>query len=516
MPAPIRFARLPVSLPLSDIQAEIIALPNAWKAHLNTAHYQGNWTVLSLRSPGGNPDHVVADSLDGSGWADTPLMGHMPRLRAFLDSLPFPLWAVRLLRLEAGAYIKEHRDLDLSYEQGEIRLHFPLITHPAVEFVIDGQRVPMGPGECWYVNANLPHRVANPGPGDRIHLVIDGPVTTEVKTLVERGMVHRRMPPVELAAGLRNWIPTALVRRDDEWLCRWLDAADVPFTDPFFDETLNICRNRPENRHSFAVLGSVDSMMEWAPALPSVPPSAFIFHVSRCGSTLAAQLLGMDPAHIVLAEVPFIDDLLRAAHRGAALPDLVGALRAAFAFYGQQRNGTETRLWVKTDSWHVFFYPYLRALYPETLFYLLYREPSAVLYSHRKRRGMQSVPGIIEQDIIGGEPPATTDLDAYMAMVLGRYMERFLDIAAVDPLARLVNYSEGILPIVERIARETDTPLTRHDQMTERLRFNAKEPSQVFAEEPGSGLPPAMLAPLAVLYERLERARLSMRDEALG
>jgi Aspartyl/Asparaginyl beta-hydroxylase len=32
----------------------------------------------------------------------------------------------------------------------------------------------MNEGECWYINANFTHSVANNGNEDRIHLVIDG------------------------------------------------------------------------------------------------------------------------------------------------------------------------------------------------------------------------------------------------------------------------------------------------------------------------------------------------------
>jgi quercetin dioxygenase-like cupin family protein len=31
----------------------------------------------------------------------------------------------------------------------------------------------MAAGECWYVNVNEPHRVANAGSTPRIHLVVD-------------------------------------------------------------------------------------------------------------------------------------------------------------------------------------------------------------------------------------------------------------------------------------------------------------------------------------------------------
>jgi hypothetical protein len=42
-----------------------------------------------------------------------------------------------------------------------------------VEFYLDGELLPMEPGECWYLNLDLPHRVQNLGSSDRLHLVVD-------------------------------------------------------------------------------------------------------------------------------------------------------------------------------------------------------------------------------------------------------------------------------------------------------------------------------------------------------
>ena len=80
---------------------------------------------------------------------------------------------MRLLRLQAGSSIAEHRDYRLGYEDGEVRLHVPVVTDVGVAFFLAGVRVPMAAGECWYLNVNLPHRVENRSPIDRIHLVID-------------------------------------------------------------------------------------------------------------------------------------------------------------------------------------------------------------------------------------------------------------------------------------------------------------------------------------------------------
>jgi hypothetical protein len=93
------------------------------------------------------------------------------------------LQAVRLLKLNAGSVIKEHRDAELNFENGEIRLHIPVRTHPDVEFLLDQEKLTLQEGECWYMNVNLLHSVKNSSPVNRVHLVIDAVVNDRVKAL---------------------------------------------------------------------------------------------------------------------------------------------------------------------------------------------------------------------------------------------------------------------------------------------------------------------------------------------
>jgi len=141
--------------------------------HFNTAYYEGDWSVLPLRSIGGRADHIYPDPTATHEFADTPLLDRCPQVRAALTAFDCELQAVRFLRLKAGSIIKEHTDYNLGFEDGEVRLHIPVVTNPAVEFVLGGKRIVMKPGEVWYHDFNLPHRVANQGDTDRIHLVLD-------------------------------------------------------------------------------------------------------------------------------------------------------------------------------------------------------------------------------------------------------------------------------------------------------------------------------------------------------
>ena len=186
----ISHARLHLFPELSRLQAEVQSLSNPWTAHFNTKHYDGEWTALPLRVPGGDSERIIPDIVGNEDYSDTPLMQACPAVRALLNSMQCPILAVRFLNLKSGAVIKPHRDHELAFEKGEARLHFPVFTNPQVEFYIEGELVPMQEGECWYINANLMHRVANNGATDRIHLVIDCKVNDWLKEQFEQGEKH--------------------------------------------------------------------------------------------------------------------------------------------------------------------------------------------------------------------------------------------------------------------------------------------------------------------------------------
>jgi len=147
---------------------------NKWVPHFNTGGYTGNWKVISLYSADGTEQNIYMPLANNQALSATPLMKNCHYFREVLDSFQFQILAVRLLRLEAGAEIKPHTDHELGYEDGQFRLHIPIVTNPDIEFILDGERLTMLPGECWYTNVNFVHSVANRGTIDRVHLVIDG------------------------------------------------------------------------------------------------------------------------------------------------------------------------------------------------------------------------------------------------------------------------------------------------------------------------------------------------------
>jgi quercetin dioxygenase-like cupin family protein len=107
--------------------------------------------------------------------------------------------AVRLMKLDAGAIIKPHSDHKLNFEEGEVRLHIPVVTNPQVKFYLEAERLVMEAGSCWYLNLARQHEVINDGPTARIHLVIDGLVNDWLAAYFHNGAHRQRaeaLPPL--------------------------------------------------------------------------------------------------------------------------------------------------------------------------------------------------------------------------------------------------------------------------------------------------------------------------------
>jgi aspartyl/asparaginyl beta-hydroxylase len=180
--------RLPITFDAEGLRADLDGLtPDDWIPHFNTFTYEGDWSGLALRSVGGVAKQLYPDPTATEEFADTSYLERCPATRAALDAFDCQLLSARFLKLAVGATIREHRDLNLGYEDGELRVHVPVQTNPDVEFLLEGRRIDMQEGEAWYLDLNLPHAVANRGETDRVHLVVDCVVNEWVRAQLEQG-----------------------------------------------------------------------------------------------------------------------------------------------------------------------------------------------------------------------------------------------------------------------------------------------------------------------------------------
>ena len=173
----IKYLQLPFYFDADLLQQEVAAISAMnWVPHYQVKHYEGAWNAIPLRSIDGKTDDIIISPAQKNNYQDTVFLENSPYLKTVLQNFQCPLQAVRLLKLNAGSSIKEHRDAELNFESGEIRLHIPVLTHADVEFILDKERLSLQEGECWYLNFNLLHAINNNSPINRVHLVIDAVV----------------------------------------------------------------------------------------------------------------------------------------------------------------------------------------------------------------------------------------------------------------------------------------------------------------------------------------------------
>lgn len=179
----IKYLRLPFDFSTEPLLQEIHAVTGEWLAHYNSGGYEGEWKALPLRTMGGSLTQHMAEG--STSFEDTALLAQCPAIKNIIDGFQCEKASVRVLNLRPGAVIKEHRDRELAYEQGEARIHIVLQTNPGVLFYVDGENMALQPGSCWYMNFDLPHRLENNGATDRLHLVMDCIVNDWLRDLFE-------------------------------------------------------------------------------------------------------------------------------------------------------------------------------------------------------------------------------------------------------------------------------------------------------------------------------------------
>ncbi|MBL4829753.1 MAG: aspartyl/asparaginyl beta-hydroxylase domain-containing protein [Aliivibrio sp.] len=183
MPNIIYTAQLSLQCDVMALQKEVLSCVfRDWVDHVNRDCYSGLWDVLPIRTLATHLDkHPILQSfnLEQKGdWVYLPIIHVLPQIRNIIEWFQCDVEAVRLMRLKPGAHIQPHQDKGLAMEHGFARFHIPICAVEQVEFIVNGELVPMQNGELWYLNADATHSVKHVGNEDRINLVIDCKVNT--------------------------------------------------------------------------------------------------------------------------------------------------------------------------------------------------------------------------------------------------------------------------------------------------------------------------------------------------
>jgi hypothetical protein len=277
--------------------------------------------------------------------------------------------------------------------------------------------------------------------------------------------------------GVNGWTPVRASPRDGELVVEWRWLDDAPFREPFFADTVQLALERP-----FTLLfpreTTVDALAE---AEPGLEPNGFIFHMSRCGSTLVTQMLAAVPEFLVLSEPLLVNDVLRAPGTD---DERVRRLQLAIAALGRRRSGSERGYVLKLDPWATHDLPLIRRAFPDTPWLFLSRDPLEVLASHRLQPGMHMLPTVVSPELFGTDlmSAAAMSFEEYGAFVLGTICGQAL--AQHDERARFLDYRElpgGMDLVLEwfSLQGDADDRAAMHAASTR----DAKDPARAFSDD---------------------------------
>lgn len=277
----------------------------------------------------------------------------------------------------------------------------------------------------------------------------------------------------------KDWYPIKLWEENGTVKIRWAFFGGLRFTEPFFDESMRKSRFSFYKDAEHACFDSDDTpLLVLKEKEQGILPTGFIFHMSRCGSTLTSQMLAASPRNIVLSEALPIDSVLRleSVNPGEKEQLLLAVINAL----GRKRYPEEERLFIKFESWNTFHLPLIKRLFPDVPWVFMYRDPIEVVVSHQRQRGIKMVPGLIPPKHFG-LPNALFNgnvLDEYGVKILSSICRNAIFHFQNIPNGRLINYSQ--LPEeVELMLRDhfkVDLAMEEAEAMRKVSAINVKDP----------------------------------------
>lgn len=154
---------------IERMRHEALTAPAPWAAEYGEFQSGGWWTTSLMNASGDAADVRIGDCAA----RPTALLDHMPATADLLKELGLNYMWVRLARLEANAFLWEHRDYNELDQVERHRLHIPLHTNSSAFLITGGTKVHMDGGRIWRLTPTYAHGVCNLLGPDRIHLIAD-------------------------------------------------------------------------------------------------------------------------------------------------------------------------------------------------------------------------------------------------------------------------------------------------------------------------------------------------------
>jgi len=320
----------------------------------------------------------------------------------------------------------------------------------------------------------------------------------------------------------KEWAPARVRWSDSGPAVEWRHIGSAAFTDPFFEQTIAGAFHRPFSL-LFAQETPIEFLDRFNAEMPILPPSGFIFHLSRCGSTVVSQMLAAAPEILVISEAPPIDFPLRLPHVPSTVSDSDRRrwLKLIIAALGVKRSPAQSHYVIKFDAWHICYFDFIREAFPNVPWIFIYRDPVEVLVSHRDSPSALTMPGFINPRVLGLAPYDMAPITAtdYCARVLGHSLQAAA-VAFNNAPGLLVNYTQ-IPDVVDPTLLEffgLNLPPESRQRVRAQARMDAKNPAMTFTfdslrkqQQAGDELRAAAERFMRPAYDALENLRAIQR-----
>jgi hypothetical protein len=273
----------------------------------------------------------------------------------------------------------------------------------------------------------------------------------------------------------------------------WADIADNPLREWQFIYTIKHLAEADAIGETFT--SDFDILDDDAVGSDGIYPTGFIFHVSRCGSTLVAKAVARSEHNIVINQGGPLQRGFWAAltddwrHELEATPENLARFRRLVLAMSRKRRPDQTTSFVKFISWNVLYLDFISRAFPDVPSVFLYRDPVEVIASVMKETtaALVSKGGRQASFLIGekGAPTAgMTDIE-YLAHCYANYFKTALE--AVRHGIHLVNYTDitpATFPAILGRGLAAEIPDDDMSVMLEQFRFHSKDDEDATKFEP--------------------------------
>lgn len=298
---------------------------------------------------------------------------------------------------------------------------------------------------------------------------------TDDQLMGELMVCNRQLHNIDIAALNGLWLPYRYhaKTRSISWCLPQGNAIE-----PFHDQYVERCRRTLLNQ-IITPKTSLEPLLRDQVITNLIPPAGFIFHLSRCGSTLVSGCLAELNNTCVLSESPLLtecmlDDSLDENAKQRLLPQLI---------HLQGSTAPERyNIIIKWNAWDIFYWPLIRALYPQVPVLFLVRNPIEILASHQHSAGRHMAGDktlmVIEQIRNAQKAESLFGFREKLLQLLLREMKKYSDHCDV----MIMDYAHlapgNMLDIVEHFNLGVDSG-TR-TSINVRMNFHSKFPDQIF------------------------------------